>query len=137
MTPRPYTGLLAAGLLTLGLAVPASAQDDQVAEGEKVFKKCAACHMVGPDAKNRVGPELNGVVGRTAGTLDTFKYSEAMAKAGADGLVWSEETLSEYLTNPKEMIKGNKMAFVGLKKPEERAAVIAYIEAESAEAGGS
>jgi cytochrome c len=109
-------------------AAPALAQDD-VAAGEKVFKRCAACHMIGPDAKNRVGPELNGVVGRTAGTLEGYKYSDAMVEAGAGGLVWNDETLHAYLADPRGMVKGTKMAFPGLKSDEDILAVIAYIEA--------
>jgi cytochrome c len=116
-----FTGLAAA---------PALAQDDLAAEGEKVFKRCAACHMVGPDAKNRVGPELNGIVGRTAGTLEGFSYSKAMVEAGAGGLVWNEETLDAYLADPKGMVKGTKMAFAGLKSEEDRQAVIAYLAAQ-------
>jgi cytochrome c len=112
------------------VATPAFAQDAAlVDEGEKVFRRCAACHMIGPDAKNRVGPELNGVIGRTAGTLEDFNYSDAMKEAGAGGLVWSGETLHTYLADPRAMVKGTKMAFPGLKKPEEVDAVIAYIEA--------
>jgi cytochrome c len=113
--------------------VPSWAQDDQLAAGEKVFKKCAACHAIGEGAKNKVGPELNGVLGRTAGGLPDFSYSEAMKTAGADGLVWSSETLHSYLESPKAVVPGTKMTFAGLKKPEERDAVIAYIT----QAGGS
>ena len=122
-------------LALAGLVVgPALAQDaEQVEAGEKVFKRCAACHQVGPDAKNRVGPELNGIIGRTAGTLEGFNYSKAMTEAGAGGLVWSEETLMSYLEDPKGMVKGTKMAFAGLKSEEDRHAVIEYLEAQ----GGS
>ncbi len=106
----------------------ARAQDDaMIAEGEKVFRRCAACHQVGPDAVNRVGPELSDLIGRTAGTVPDFKYSDAMIEKGAGGLVWSEETLFEYLEAPRTYVKGTNMAFAGLKKPEEREAVIAYI----------
>lgn len=115
------------GLTLATLALPAIAQDDLNAAGEKVFKKCAACHAIGPDAKNKVGPELNGLIGRTAGTAPDFSYSDAMKKAGEGGLVWTSETLHTYLENPKAMVPGTKMTFAGLKKPEERDAVIAYI----------
>jgi cytochrome c2 len=120
--------LLAVTVLALA-ATPVLAQDDLAAQGEKVFKRCAACHQIGPDAKNRVGPSLEGVIGRTAGTAEGFTYSDAMAEAGQGGLVWTDETLHAYLENPREMVKGTKMAFAGLKKPEDRDAVIAYIEA--------
>jgi cytochrome c2 len=104
----------------------AHAQD--VAAGEKVFKKCAACHAVGEGAKNKVGPEQNALFGRTAGTAPDYNYSQAMKDAGAKGLVWNEETLGKYLENPKEFIPGNKMAFPGLKKEDERKNVIAYLK---------
>ncbi|WP_093362340.1 c-type cytochrome [Tropicimonas isoalkanivorans] len=110
-------------------AVAVAADPELVAAGEKVFKKCQACHQVGEGAKNRVGPVLNGVVGRTAGTLDGFKYSKAMIGAGEEGLTWTSETLHEYLADPKGYLKGNKMAFAGLKKPDDVDAVVAFLEA--------
>lgn len=125
MPHRILLAMALAGLATL----PAMAQDDLVAAGAKVFKKCAACHAVGEGAKDRVGPSLNGVIGRTAGTEEGFKYSPAMVKAGEGGIVWNAETLDTYLADPKADIPGNKMAFPGLKKEEDRKAVIAYIEA--------
>lgn len=101
-------------------------------KGEKVFKKCAACHAVGQGAKHKVGPELNDVFGRTAGELEDYKYSNAMKDAGAGGLVWNEETLTTYLTKPKDMIKGTKMAFAGLKKEKDIENVLAYLATFSA-----
>ncbi len=106
----------------------AFAEGDPVA-GAKVFKKCVSCHNV--VGKSKVGPALNGVMGRTAGTGEGFKYSKAMIAAGEAGMVWDDATLSAYLANPRKAIKGNKMAFIGLKKPEDQANVIAYIKAES------
>ncbi len=103
----------------------ALAQGD-VALGETVFKKCMACHAVGEGAKNKVGPELNGVVGRTAGSID-FSYSQAMKDAGAGGLVWTPETLAQFLAKPKDFVKGTKMTFAGLAKPEDAVNVIAYL----------
>ena len=120
---------LAAAVVAV-LAAPAFAQDaDLVEDGEKVFRRCAACHQIGEGAESKVGPPLEGVIGRTAGTFEDFKYSDAMVEAGAGGLVWNDETLHEYLENPNVMVKGTKMAFAGLKKSEDRDAVIAYIEA--------
>ncbi|PPB79729.1 cytochrome c [Albidovulum inexpectatum] len=98
-----------------------------VAAGEKVFRKCKACHKVGEGAKNGTGPVLNGVVGRPAAAVDGFKYSNAMKAAAEDGLVWTPENLHEYLAAPKKFIKGTKMSFAGLKKPEDIDAVIAYL----------
>mgnify|MGYP000444830855 CR=1 FL=1 len=123
--------------LCLGAAVfallPAAYAGD-AAKGEKVFKKCAACHAVGEGAKNKVGLELNDILGRTAGSLEDFKYSNAMIEAGNGGLVWDEATLATYLAKPKDMIKGTKMAFAGLKKQEELDNVIAYLASFSAAA---
>jgi S-disulfanyl-L-cysteine oxidoreductase SoxD len=98
-----------------------------VAEGEKVFKKCAACHKVGEGARNGTGPVLNGIIGLAAGQIDGFKYSDALKTAGNGGLIWTEDTLSAFLADPRGYIKGNRMSFAGLKKDEERTAVIAYL----------
>jgi cytochrome c len=114
------------------LLAASSAQAQDAAAGEKVFKKCMACHAVGEGAANKVGPELNGIVGRTAGTVEGFSYSQGMKDAGASGLVWTEENLSKYLENPKGTIPGNKMAFAGLKKEDERANVIAFLKTHPA-----
>jgi len=92
--------------------------------GEKIFKKCAACHAVGPSAKNKVGPVLNGLIGRSAGRIDGFKYSKAMQESG---LTWDEASLGTYLHNPKAVVSGTTMAFPGLKKDTEIADVIAYL----------
>ncbi|MFZ5609244.1 MAG: c-type cytochrome [Pseudomonadota bacterium] len=97
---------------------------EDVAEGEKVFKKCQTCHTV-EAGKHRVGPSLAGIVGRAAGTVDGYKYSPAMANAG---IVWSEENLAAYLSNPRDFVKGTKMVFPGLKKEDEVEAVIAFLK---------
>ncbi len=117
------TGLLiAAGLICVSGAVAAQ---DKTKQGETIFKRtCGACHTV-EAGKNRIGPSLAGVVGRKSGTEQGFKYSDAMAKAG---VTWNEESLNKYLSDPKGFIPGNKMAFTGLKKEDERAAVIDYLE---------
>jgi cytochrome c len=107
------------------LAGPALADGD-AAKGEKVFNKCKACHTV-EAGKNKVGPSLHNVVGRTPGTLEGFNYSKAMKDFGADH-VWDDATLHTYLESPKDVVKGTKMAFVGLKKPEDRDDVIAYLK---------
>jgi cytochrome c len=116
------------GLITAGAV---AAQDGDAAKGEKVFRKCAVCHTVDPDKPSGAGPNLHGVVGRTTGTLEGFKSSDALVKAGEEGHVWTPEELDKYLENPKEVMPGNKMLFAGLKKPEERADVIAYLETQS------
>ena len=95
-----------------------------VAEGAKVFKKCAACHSIADGGGNKIGPALWGVLGRPAGTIPDYKYSKAMA---AHGKNWSFEEMNGFLIKPKDWIKGTKMSFVGLKKAKERAAVILYM----------
>ena len=94
------------------------------AEGAKVFKKCAACHSIAEGGKNKIGPALWGVLGRQAGSLPDYKYSKAMA---AYGKIWSFEEMNGFLIKPKDWIKGTKMSFAGLKKENERAAVILYM----------
>lgn len=109
-------------------AAPAAGPDPElVAAGEKVFKKCTACHKVGEGAKNSTGPQLNGIVGRAAGTAEGFKYSKPLLDMAAGGLVWDDAALHAFLENPKGFMKGTKMSFAGLKKPEDRDAVIAYL----------
>lgn len=95
--------------------------------GAKVFKKCAACHKVGEGAKNGVGPLLNGSVGRPLASVEGFKYSKGMIDKAAEVPVWDQAALDAYLENPKGYVKGTKMSFAGLKKAEDRAAVIAYL----------
>ncbi len=116
-----------AGLI-LGAPSPAAAQEGNAEEGAEVFKKCRACHDVGPDAKNKVGPVLNGVVGRKAGTIEGFSYSDANKAAGAKGLTWTEDVLLKYLENPLSYLPGTKMAFAGLKDPQDRKDLIAYLK---------
>jgi len=118
-------GLIAA----LTMAAPLAMAEGDVAAGEKVFKKCKACHAV-DKKKNRLGPHLIGVFGRTSGTIDGFKYSKAMQEAA---ITWDETTMDEYLADPKGYIPKNKMAFVGLKKEEDRANLIAYLKEATAE----
>jgi cytochrome c len=114
------------GALSLGSSV-ALAQGDADA-GEKVFNKCKACH-VADEAQNRVGPHLVGIFGRQAGSVDGFKYSDAMKESG---VTWNEETIAEYIADPRGYIKGNRMAFVGLKDEEEIADLIAYLKEATA-----
>ena len=118
--------LLAAG----SLALPAQADGDAVA-GKKVFNKCMACHDAKTD-KNKVGPSLLGVIGRKAGTLESYlaKYSDNMKEAGAGGMVWDAATLAPYLKDPKAVIPKGKMAFPGLKDDADIANVIAYLSAD-------
>ncbi|MFA9475394.1 MAG: cytochrome c family protein [Filomicrobium sp.] len=112
-------------------AVPSLAVADvDLKKGKKVFRKCKACHAVGEKAKNKVGPQLNGVVGRKAGTIEGYKYSKAML---ASGLTWDETTLDKYLAKPKDLVKGTKMIFGGLKKEKQRANLIGYLKTYGAD----
>lgn len=99
-----------------------------LALGEASAKKCAACHTFDKGGPNRVGPNLFDVVGRKPGAHEGFAYSKPMMTAGSD---WNYEFLNKYLANPKTAVPGNKMAFAGIPKPEERAAVIAFLRSKS------
>lgn len=112
-------------------AVPAAHADGDAVAGKKVFTKCRACHDADGD-KNKVGPNLATVFGRKAGTLESFanKYSKAMIEAGEAGLVWDDTALAEYLAAPKAKVPRSSMAFIGLKKDEEIADIIAYLKAD-------
>lgn len=110
-----YAGFLA--------ATPGYAQD--AAAGEKVFVQCRACHQIGENAKNAVGPVLNGLFGRKAGTIAGFSYSAANKNSG---ITWDEATFREYIKDPKAKIPGTKMTFPGLKNPKQIDDVVAYLK---------
>ena len=101
---------------------PALAAGD-AEKGKRVFNKCKACHVVNAET-NRIGPHLVGLFGRTAGSVEKYKYSKSMKESG---IVWNAETLDAYLANPRQYVKGTRMAFAGLKKASEREDVIAYL----------
>jgi cytochrome c len=121
--------LRATALCTL-LALPqaALAQQGNAEAGEDVFKKCRACHAVGADATNKVGPLLNGIIGRKSGTVEGFNYSDSNKEAGAKGLVWTETELLKYLESPLTYMPKNKMEFAGLKDEQDRLDVLAYLK---------
>jgi cytochrome c len=113
------------GFLLLGVG-PALADGDAAA-GKKVFNKCKACHVV-DEEKSRVGPYLKGVIGRPAGTVEGFKYSDAMKNSG---IVWDDVTIAAYVADPKSYVPGNRMAFPGLKKETDIADLLAYLQEAS------
>ncbi|NTH16413.1 cytochrome c family protein [Agrobacterium rhizogenes] len=114
-------------LLTFASPLAALAQEGDVTAGATVFKKCAICHIAETD-QNKIGPSLNGLFGRTAGTHPNFAYSSAMQTAGKGGLIWDEATLRDYLHDPKAKVKGTKMTFIGLKDDTEITNLIAYLK---------
>nr|WP_262386557.1 cytochrome c family protein [Roseobacter litoralis] len=103
------------------------------AAGEKVFRKCKACHAVGEGAENKVGPALNGVIDRAVASGADFKYSDTLLALGAEGKTWSPETLAAFLEKPRSYAKGTKMSFAGLRKEDDRTNVIAYLATFPAE----
>ncbi len=133
---------LACGALMMGavnavapvlLSFPAMAQDAD--NGKRVWRRCRACHDIGPRARNKVGPILTGIVGRKAGSVEGYNYSRANRAAGKKGLVWTEDVLLEYLKKPRSFMPGTKMAFAGLRNEDDRRDLIAYIKQASEPAG--
>jgi len=104
---------------------PAAVNAQDAANGEKVFAQCRACHQIGPNAKNAVGPVLNGVIGRKAGTVEGYNYSPANKNSG---LTWDEATFTEYIKDPKAKVPGTKMVYAGLKDEKRIADLIAYLK---------
>jgi len=102
---------------------PALAQSAEA--GERVYAQCRACHQVGENAKNLVGPQLNGMFGRKTGTVEGYNYTDANKNAN---ITWDEKTFSEYIVDPKGKIPGTKMAFAGLKNPQQVTDLIAFLK---------
>ncbi|WP_256753400.1 cytochrome c family protein [Mesorhizobium sp. Mes31] len=118
-------GLATAILTAVGSAHAEDSSPGNAEAGAVVFRRCMACHKVGPDAKSGVGPVLNGVVGRGAGAYPDYNYSTANKNSG---LTWDEPTLTTYLRAPRKLVPGTKMTFAGLSKDQEVADVIAYLK---------
>ncbi|NKX45739.1 c-type cytochrome [Roseicyclus persicicus] len=127
---RAVTGALAFAALAAATS-PALAEGDP-ARGETLFRPCRACHMVGEGAVHRVGPHLNGLVGRAIGAVAGYDFSDDLVEAGVDGLVWDEATLDRFLAGPREYFPGTAMVFRGIRSAEDRAHLVAYLR----EAGG-
>lgn len=111
------------GLLALTVSTGMAAAQD-VAAGEQSFKKCLPCHAVGDDARNKIGPVLNGLEGRKSGTIDGYSYTDANKNSG---IVWNEATFKEYIADPRAKIAGTKMVFAGIKNEKEAADLWAYL----------
>lgn len=117
--------LLASGVVALlALSTGTAQAQGDAANGEKLFARCKACHSL-EAGENKIGPSLAGLFGRKAGGVEGFNYSDAMKSAD---VVWDEETLSNYLADPREFIPGNKMLFPGLPKEQDRLDIVAYLK---------
>ena len=115
---------MAAILGAMGTLMPISGHAADTAAGQALFARCRICHTIQAGAPNTVGPNLHGVFGRKAGTYDSFAYSEGMKNSG---IVWDDDTLRKYLTNPKDFVPGNKMAFPGIKDENQLSDLLAYL----------
>lgn len=126
--------LIAALMLATGLSGASAVADPlgDAAAGAAVWRQCASCHMVGEGARHRLGPHLNELFGRAAAGLGDYKYSKAMRRAGADGLVWDWETLDVFSENPKALISKTRMKFRGVSDPQQRLDLIAFLRVYSA-----
>ena len=118
---------VAAGAFALLIATHAHGEGDP-GRGERVFQRCYSCHSVNPDERNLQGPNLAGVVGRRAGALDRFEYSDAMIAAGRNGLVWTEQNLDAYVIDPQALVPGTAMGPVRLSNPADRTDLISYLK---------
>jgi cytochrome c len=128
--------LASAMVLSLACALAGAAKAELLGDarrGESLFRDCSACHQVGPGAQNRVGPHLNGIFGRkAAGVGGDFRYSPGLMRMGADGLIWSYDTLDAYIDNPKALVSDTRMAYRGMKDATDRADLLAYLRGFSA-----
>lgn len=117
-------------LLTLGFALVTSAAAAQTAPtGEAVFRsQCMACHRIGPNAANAVGPQLNGLFGRKAGSVPNFNYSQAYRTPPTSEKVWSEENFRVYIRNPREVTPGTRMVYAGLRNEDQINALVEYLK---------
>lgn len=116
-----------------GAAQEASAahSPELIAQGESLYRACRTCHQVGEGARNAVGPMLNGIIGRAAGTVDGFRYSPVLTEAGDTGLIWTEETVSEFIADPRGYLPRNRMSYAGMRDADERRALVAYLSTYS------
>ncbi|WP_319823902.1 c-type cytochrome [Thalassovita sp.] len=124
---RNWIGAAALAIL-LGSSASHADEFGDADRGREIFGKCAGCHQIGAGARNRIGPHLNGIFGRKAGSVDDdFAYSKGLQRAGADGLIWTLQKLDAYLENPKALVTGTRMSFRGLADQQDRYDVLAYM----------
>ena len=127
MTQRT-AGLLLALSLSVAASLAATEELGDAERGEGIYAQCQFCHQIGQGAVHRVGPHLNGVFGRRLAGFDDYpRYSPGLKRAGADGVVWTAETLDAYIENPRALVTGTRMNFGGISSPKDRADVIAYL----------
>lgn len=124
-------GVAGGAALVLLVAAAGAEEIGDADRGYEIYSLCAGCHEVGPDAESFIGPHLNRVFGRVAGGLEGYEYSEGLARAGADGLVWDLRTLDAYIHNPRSLVSDTQMNFDGLDDPQDRSDVLAYLRAFS------
>jgi cytochrome c len=114
--------------LALGGALPAAAQDAEA--GKRVFNQCRACYSIEAGGRNGVGPNLHGIVGRKAGTIEGFRYSANLKEKAAEGLTWDEDTLRSYVTNPKALLPSGSMSYPGLKNEQMLDDLLAFLKSQ-------
>jgi cytochrome c len=131
---RQAMRLAGATIASLALAaalLPATALAQDAAAGQRVFNQCRACHTIDRGGRNGVGPNLHGVIGRRAASVEGFRYSNAMREKGEQGWTWTEENLHSYLRNPREVVPGTNMAFAGLRNEQQLNDLVAYLKQKS------
>ncbi len=117
--------------VTILVAVATTARAQDAASGQRIYNQCRACHVIAKGARATLGPNLFGVIGRTAGTVEGFRFSTDMVEKGAAGLVWTEEALRGYIANPKLIVPKGSMAFAGLRSEQQVSDLISYLQKAS------
>ncbi|MGL4289276.1 MAG: c-type cytochrome [Phreatobacter sp.] len=125
--------LIALAAFAAVVAAPQLASAQDAAAGQRVFAQCRACHQIGPTARNGVGPELNGLIGRTAGTAPGYNYSDAYKRPEVASKVWNEENFTTYIRDPRGVTPGTRMVFAGLRNDQQITDLIAYLKTFAAD----
>ena len=124
-------GLFAFALISWAMQSSPALSEGDPSAGQAAFRPCAACHMIGDGAINRVGPHLDGLMGRPGGGLADYRYSDTLTEAGNEGELWTEDRLNRFLEDPQGYYRGTRMVFRGISDPDTRADLVAYIVAEA------